>query len=178
MINWRRLWEVQVEMPAGRQVSICNLGPVVPTYSTKCGCKASQRRETQTNTNPLPSSSYSNWEWIYMCAYVCVCVHAHSVASVLSDSVTLWTVASQAPLFMEFSRQEYWLEWAAIAILFPRGSSRLRDRTEVSCIAGRFFTIEATREAHSAQKAGPNLHDFCNPFFKLKSNFHMKMQRF
>ena len=28
--------------------------------------------------------------------------------SVMSDSVTLWTVASQAPLSTEFSRQEYW----------------------------------------------------------------------
>ena len=26
----------------------------------------------------------------------------------MSDSVTLWTVAHQAPLPMEFSRQEYW----------------------------------------------------------------------
>ena len=26
----------------------------------------------------------------------------------MSDSVTPWTVAGQAPLFMEFSRQEYW----------------------------------------------------------------------
>ena len=31
-----------------------------------------------------------------------------SVASVMSDFVPLWTVALQAPLFMEFSRQEYW----------------------------------------------------------------------
>ena len=28
--------------------------------------------------------------------------------SVLSDSVTPWTVTHQAPLSMEFSRQEYW----------------------------------------------------------------------
>ena len=28
--------------------------------------------------------------------------------SVVSDSVTPWTVAYQAPLFMGFSRQEYW----------------------------------------------------------------------
>ena len=28
--------------------------------------------------------------------------------SVMSDSLTLWTVARQAPLSMEFSRQEYW----------------------------------------------------------------------
>ena len=29
---------------------------------------------------------------------------------------------------------------------FSRGSSRPRDRTRVSCIAGRFFTISATRK--------------------------------
>jgi len=31
------------------------------------------------------------------------------------------------------------LEW--IAIPFSRGSSQPRDRTQVSCVAGRFFTI-------------------------------------
>ena len=30
------------------------------------------------------------------------------VTSVVSDSVTPWTVASQAPLSMGFSKQEYW----------------------------------------------------------------------
>ena len=38
------------------------------------------------------------------------------------------------------------LEW--IAISFSRGSSRPRNRTRVSRIAGRRFTIWATREAH------------------------------
>ena len=28
----------------------------------------------------------------------------------MSDSATLWTVACQAPLYMGFSRQEYWSE--------------------------------------------------------------------
>ena len=28
--------------------------------------------------------------------------------SVVSDSVTAWTVARQAPLYMRFFRQEYW----------------------------------------------------------------------
>ena len=37
------------------------------------------------------------------------------------------------------------LEW--LAIPFSRGSSWLRDWTRVSCIAGRFFTVWATREA-------------------------------
>ena len=36
------------------------------------------------------------------------------------------------------------LEWVAIS--FSRGSSRPRDRTRVSCIAGRCFTVWATRE--------------------------------
>ena len=37
------------------------------------------------------------------------------------------------------------LEW--VAILFFRGSSRPKDQTWVSCIAGRFFTVWATKEA-------------------------------
>ena len=37
------------------------------------------------------------------------------------------------------------LEW--IAISFSRDSSQPMDQTQVSCIAGRFFTIWATREA-------------------------------
>ena len=36
------------------------------------------------------------------------------------------------------------LQW--VAIPFSRGSSRLRDWTQVSCIAGRFFTAWVTRE--------------------------------
>ena len=38
------------------------------------------------------------------------------------------------------------LEWVAIS--FSRGSFQPRDQTQVSCIAGRFFIIWATREAH------------------------------
>ena len=36
------------------------------------------------------------------------------------------------------------LEW--IAIPFSRGSSWLREQTQISCFAGRFFTIWAIRE--------------------------------
>ena len=38
------------------------------------------------------------------------------------------------------------LEW--VVIPFSRGSSQLRDQTWVSCIAGRFLTVWATREVH------------------------------
>ena len=48
------------------------------------------------------------------------------------------TAARQAPLSMEFARPEYWS-----GLLFPSPeSSRLRDRTGVSCLAGGFFTTE------------------------------------
>ena len=42
------------------------------------------------------------------------------------------------------------LEWVAIA--FSRGSSRPRDRTRVSCIAGRHFTVWASREVKGSNK--------------------------
>ena len=42
------------------------------------------------------------------------------------------------------------LEWVAISL--SRGSSRPRDWTRVSCIAGRHFTIWATREAQKRQR--------------------------
>ena len=38
---------------------------------------------------------------------MCVCVHTQSLSCV-QLFVTPWTVARQAPLSMEFSRQEYW----------------------------------------------------------------------
>ena len=47
---------------------------------------------------------------------------------------------------MEFSRPECWNK---AAFPFSRGSSQPRDRTQVSCIAGKFFTSWAIREAHS-----------------------------
>ena len=60
------------------------------------------------------------------------------------DSATPWTVAYQAPLSVGIL-QAWILEW--VAIPSSRGSFQPRDRTQVSHIAGRFFTIWATREA-------------------------------
>ena len=44
------------------------------------------------------------------------------------------------------------LEW--VAIPFSRECSQPRDRTQVSCTAGRFFTVWATREALSGDRRG------------------------
>ena len=51
---------------------------------------------------------------------------------------TPWTIACQAPLSMEIVQVRI-LEW--VAMPSSRGSSQPKDRTQVSCIAGRFFTI-------------------------------------
>ena len=90
--------------------------------------------------------------------------HVHSVSDVIQPShplsspspptfkllsrvqlfATPWTVAYQAPLSMRIL-QAIILEW--VAIPFSRESSWPRDWIYVSCIAGKFFTIWATREA-------------------------------
>ena len=51
--------------------------------------------------------------------------------------VTLWTLAHQALLSMGILQARI-LEWAAMHS--SRGSSQPRDGTQVSCIAGGFFT--------------------------------------
>ena len=75
---------------------------------------------------------------------VLACMH-----SILSDSlVTPWTVALQALLSMEFSRQEYWS-----LVPFPPArdtpNSGMESAPLVSpALAGGFFTTGATWEAH------------------------------
>ena len=57
----------------------------------------------------------------------------------MSDSVTLWTVAQQAPLSREFPRQEYWS-----GLPFPSPGDLPLPGTEPvsSALAGGFFTAE------------------------------------
>ena len=84
---------------------------------------------------------------------VCLCLHTHSVAP-----VNLWSSLSHVRLWdpMDYSLpcssirgilQARILE--RVAISFSRRSSQPRDRTWVSRIVGRLFTIWATREAQS-----------------------------
>ena len=53
------------------------------------------------------------------------------------------------------------LEW--VAIPFPRGSFQPRHQTQVSCIAGRFFTIWATGDLGSIPGLGR--YNQINPFW-------------
>ena len=66
---------------------------------------------------------------------------------------TPWTAARQAPLSMGILQARI-LEW--VAMPFSRGSSQPRGRTQVSLIAGRFFTHWATRDTHNKDQ-GPHV---------------------
>ena len=57
---------------------------------------------------------------------------------------TSWTVCSLPGSSVHEIFQARILEWVAISS--SRGTSRPRDRTRVSCIVGRHFTVWATRE--------------------------------
>jgi len=71
----------------------------------------------------------------------CCTVLSHSV---VSDFVTSWTVACQAPLSMGILQARI-LEWVTMSS--SRESSQPMEWTQVSCFSGRFFISWATREA-------------------------------
>ena len=83
--------------------------------------------------------------YTYMCTHTHICVCACSVTSVMSNSLRPYGL-QPARLLCSGISQARILEWFDIS--FSRGSSRPSDWTWVSCIAGRFFTNWATREAH------------------------------
>ena len=83
---------------------------------------------------------------IHTIEYLCVCLHAHTCAQPCL-TVIPWTIALQAPLFMGFSRQEYWS-----GLPFPSPGDLPNCGTEPSslmspALAGRFFATSAIWEA-------------------------------
>ena len=73
--------------------------------------------------------------------YICMCGHLSEV-KVAQSRPTLFNLVDCT---VHGILQARILEW--VAVPFSRGSSQLRDWTQVSHIAGRFFTRWATREA-------------------------------
>ena len=77
---------------------------------------------------------------VCVCVCVCACTHAHApVISRVRLFSTPWTVAHQATLSMEFSRQEY---WSGLPLPSP-GDHPYPGIESVSlaspALAGRFF---------------------------------------
>ena len=80
--------------------------------------------------------------------YVCVLSH-----SVLSNSATSWTVASQTPLSMGIL-QARTLEW--VAIPSSRDHPNPGIKPESPALTGRFFTTEPPGKLHSNVDWVPN----------------------
>ena len=79
----------------------------------------------------------------------CTCMCARSFRRVRLF-VTPWTVVHQAPLSMEFSRQEC---WSGLACLPPGDLPNLGIEPASLMspeLAGRFFTTSATWDAHQS----------------------------
>ena len=80
---------------------------------------------------PSPSFNYTKFRWKVCCAVLCS-------LSGIQLFVTPWTVACQAPLFMGILQTRI-LEWVAIPP--SREASQPRDQSQVSCMAGGFFSV-------------------------------------
>ena len=81
------------------------------------------------------------------CVCVCVCVCVFTCVLVAQSCLTLCNPMDCSPpgSSVHGILQARILELVAISL--SRGSSQPKDQTQVSCIAGRFYTIWATREA-------------------------------
>ena len=91
-----------------------------------------------------------------------MCVLVAKLCPTLCDSVNCSLPSSYVHLIL----QARILDW--LANPFSRGSSRPRNWTQVSCIAGKFFTIWANKEAtiYAAAAATKSLHScltLCDP---------------
>ena len=78
---------------------------------------------------------------------MCVCVCVVSRLSYVQLFATLWTATCQAPLFMGFSRPDYWsgLPWLSSRYLPDPGIEPVSLASPE--LAGRFFTTNFTCEA-------------------------------
>ena len=87
--------------------------------------------------------------YVCMCVCVCVCVHAraHARAKLLQSCLTLRDPMDCSPPGSSVHGILQAKKLECVAIPPSRGSFGSRDRTPVSCTAGRFFTIWAIREA-------------------------------
>ena len=93
----------------------------------------------RTRVSCFAGKFFTNWAvrearmhiYIHTCTYIrtYVCVRVLSFSGI-SNSCNPWTVACQAPLSMQFSRQEYW-----VATSYFRGSSQPSNWTQVSYIS-------------------------------------------
>ena len=110
---------------------------------------------------------------VFICAVwvcVCLCVYLCSLAQLCLTLCDPWTIAYQALLSMEFSRQEYWSEWVAISSSsdLPDPGKGLHLISWVSCI-GRWILY------HWAPWEAPYVH-YSGGKSTLKRDYHTYTQ--
>ena len=116
------------------------------------GILLSRKKEciwTSSNEVDEPRAYYTEWSKSEREIYILYAAAAAAATKLLQLCPTLCDPVdgSQPGSPIPGILQARILEW--IAIPFFRGSSWSRDQTQISCIAGKFFTIWATREAPS-----------------------------
>ena len=119
------LWETEKD-----QANFPFNAAVMPLWKLSSAQRQEQSRRTVDKTlrmNRGPES-FLTLPTYWVC--VCVCVQLFSRVQLFG---TPWTITHQAPLSMGFSQ---------VAMPSCRWYSQPRDRTWVSCIAGRFLTAE------------------------------------
>ena len=127
---------------------LLNILIIISCASLKLKGKGSEHSQylfwSLSSRGPYPCSEILSWESGDLGS--CLSCMSEGVKSLSRVRLfaTPWTVAHQALPSMGFSRQEY---WSGLPFPSPGGSSQLRDRTRISCIAGRCFNLWTTREA-------------------------------
>ena len=109
-----------------------------------------------TTSTTWEAKEWSELKWIEVKWKSFICVQLFA---------TLWTDFSPPGSSVRGISQARILEW--VAILFSRGSSLPRDQTQVSCIAGRFFTIWATSALSAFWLTRFQTTNSCHEFFTL-----------
>ena len=115
----------------------------LPTPNWERGNSPAHCLQTSSATAPLPASP-EDCLWIWTASLLSLSpayLFTLKSLSCVRLLMTPWAVAYYSPPGIS---QAGVLEWVAIS--FSRGSSRPRDRSQVSCIIGRSFTIWATKE--------------------------------
>ena len=115
-IDWKFIWR-------GKRLKIENKVRGLKLFNVKTFCTARVIKQVWYWQKNRTVNEWNCIETFHMCVF--------SVTSPVRLFVTPWTVVSQTPLSMAFSRQKNW----QVAISYSKGSSWPRDRTHISCIS-------------------------------------------
>ena len=107
--TWRRKWQSTPVFLPGEFYGQRRLASYSPW-----GCRVKHDWVINTHTNKMQIDATHQQNLSVLSKWFCVCV-----SSVMSDSLRLWIIAHQAPLSMEFFRQEY---WSGLSFLSPGDS--------------------------------------------------------